>query len=125
MVHQLDSGDQMGSRRNVLATSLPELSHLHQQAYDFAKALSERLLPRTNAYHEIWLDKKQVAGDAVKDVEPIYGAYYLPRKVRCSSNASDATLTIYRFTVQNGRRYSSQQRRGSVCQRCWLHRNRQ
>lgn len=50
--------------------------------YDFAKALSERLLPRTTAYHEIWLDKKLVAGDAVHDFEPLYGEFYLPRKVR-------------------------------------------
>lgn len=38
-------------------------------------------MPRTTAYHEIWLDKKLVAGDAVKDFEPMYGPYYLPRKV--------------------------------------------
>ena len=67
--------------RNVLCSSMPALSHLHQEAYDFAKKLSEQLLPKTTAYHEIWLDKKLVAGDAVKDFEPLYGAYYLPRKV--------------------------------------------
>jgi sulfite reductase (NADPH) hemoprotein beta-component len=61
---------------------MPDLSHLHSQAYAFAKRMSEQLLPKTTAYHEIWLDKKQVAGDAVKDFEPMYGAYYLPRKVR-------------------------------------------
>lgn len=71
-----------GSNRNVLCSSLPTLSHLHAQVYQFAKALSESLLPRTTAYHEIWLDKKLVAGEAVKDHEPIYGKFYLPRKVR-------------------------------------------
>jgi hypothetical protein len=50
--------------------------------YQFAKALSEHLLPRMTAYHEIWLDKKLVAGDAIKEQEPLYGPYYLPRKVR-------------------------------------------
>ena len=49
--------------------------------FQFAKAVSEHLIPQTTAYHEIWLDKKMVAGDAVKDVEPLYGELYLPRKV--------------------------------------------
>lgn len=44
--------------------------------------VSEHLIPRTTAYHEIWLDKKLVAGGALKDVEPLYGEFYLPRKVR-------------------------------------------
>ncbi|KAG8692040.1 hypothetical protein FRC11_007006 [Ceratobasidium sp. 423] len=68
--------------RNVLCSSLPTLSHLHGQVYQFAKNLSESLLPRTTAYHEIWLDKKLVAGEAVKDFEPMYGKYYLPRKFK-------------------------------------------
>lgn len=61
---------------------MPPLKHLHAEMYTFAKTLSEKFLPRTSAYHEIWLDKKMVAGDAVKDFEPLYGEYYLPRKVR-------------------------------------------
>ncbi|QRW03013.1 sulfite reductase subunit beta [Ceratobasidium sp. AG-Ba] len=68
--------------RNVLCSSLPTLSHLHRQVYQFAKALSEHLLPRMTAYHEIWLDKKLVAGDAIKEQEPLYGPYYLPRKFK-------------------------------------------
>jgi hypothetical protein len=49
--------------------------------YAFSKSVSEHLLPRTTAYHEIWLDKKLVAGEALKDFEPLYGEFYLPRKV--------------------------------------------
>lgn len=67
--------------RNVIVSTVPSLSKLHRQAYQFAKTVSEHLLPRTTAYHEIWLDKKLVAGDALKDVEPLYGQFYLPRKV--------------------------------------------
>lgn len=59
----------------------PSVSELHSQVHQFAKGLSQHLLPHTSAYSEIWLDKKLVAGDAVKDVEPLYGPYYLPRKV--------------------------------------------
>ncbi|KAG8967407.1 hypothetical protein FRC03_010023 [Tulasnella sp. 419] len=68
--------------RNVLCSSLPNLSHLHTQVYEFSKLLSEHLLPRMAAYYEIWLDKKMVAGDAVKEFEPLYGPYYLPRKFK-------------------------------------------
>lgn len=68
-------------RRNVLCSAIPSLSELHAQVYAFAKSVSEHLLPRTTAYHEIWLDKKLVAGEALKDFEPLYGEFYLPRKV--------------------------------------------
>ena len=57
------------------------MSKLHAQVYEFSKGVSEHLLPQTTAYHEIWLDKKLVAGEALKDFEPLYGEFYLPRKV--------------------------------------------
>ncbi|MGD8384995.1 MAG: assimilatory sulfite reductase (NADPH) hemoprotein subunit [Lysobacterales bacterium] len=66
--------------RNVMCCPLPELSRLHEQVYRTATALSEYLTPRTSAYHEIWLDRKKVAGGT--DSEPIYGATYLPRKFK-------------------------------------------
>ncbi|KAF8479748.1 sulfite reductase subunit beta [Russula ochroleuca] len=68
--------------RNVLCSAIPSLSELHAQVYAFAKRVSEHLLPRTSAYHEIWLDKKLVAGEALKDFEPLYGEFYLPRKFK-------------------------------------------
>ncbi|KAF6753030.1 sulfite reductase subunit beta [Ephemerocybe angulata] len=68
--------------RNVISSSIPSLSKLHAQVYEFSKECSAHLIPRTSAYHEIWLDKKLVAGEAVKDFEPIYGEFYLPRKFK-------------------------------------------
>ncbi|PWC15872.1 NADPH-dependent assimilatory sulfite reductase hemoprotein subunit [Brenneria roseae subsp. americana] len=65
--------------RNVLCTSNPVESELHQQAYEWAKKISEHLLPRTRAYAEIWLDQEKVA---TTDEEPILGATYLPRKFK-------------------------------------------
>jgi len=65
--------------RNVMCTPLAERSALHSRAYSAATAISEHLTPNTSAYHEIWLDKKRVAGS---DDEPIYGATYLPRKFK-------------------------------------------
>lgn len=68
--------------RNVQCSVNPNYSSLHKEVYEFSKAVSEHLLPSTSAYHEIWLDKKLVAGDAVQDFEPLYGKYYLPRKFK-------------------------------------------
>ena len=65
--------------RNVLCTSNPVESELHQEAYEWAKKISEHLLPRTRAYAEVWLDQEKVA---TTDEEPILGATYLPRKFK-------------------------------------------
>ncbi|TRM65206.1 sulfite reductase subunit beta [Schizophyllum amplum] len=70
--------------RNVTCSLIPSKSKLHAQVYEFSKQVSEHLLPHTSAYHEIWLDKKLVAGDALKDFEPVYGDFYLPRKFKVS-----------------------------------------
>ena len=82
--------------RNVLCSAYPSLGPLHAQVADISRRLSEHLMPHTSAYAEIWLDKKMVAGDAIKDFEPLYGPYYLPRKVRVVllflfAHASDET----------------------------------
>ncbi|EEP75501.1 sulfite reductase beta subunit [Uncinocarpus reesii 1704] len=73
--------------RNVMCSSLPELSAYHREVHEISKRISDHLLPATTAYHEIWLkdenDKKvQIAGDAVVDHEPLYGPTYLPRKFK-------------------------------------------
>lgn len=65
--------------RNVLCTSNPVESELHQQAYEWAKKISEHLLPKTRAYAEIWLDGEKLE---TTDSEPILGETYLPRKFK-------------------------------------------
>jgi sulfite reductase (NADPH) hemoprotein beta-component len=67
--------------RNVLVAANPHDSAIHASVYDIARALSEHLLPKTRAYHEIWLDEKKLPGSGEED-EPIYGATYLPRKFK-------------------------------------------
>ena len=65
--------------RNVLCTSNPVESAVHQQAYEWAKKISEHLLPKTRAYAEIWLDGEKLE---TTDHEPILGSTYLPRKFK-------------------------------------------
>lgn len=64
--------------RNVLCTSNPEQSAVHVEAYEWAKKISEHLLPKTKAYAEIWLDGEKVESTE----EPILGSTYLPRKFK-------------------------------------------
>ena len=77
--------------RNVLCTSNPVESELHAEAYEWAKKISEHLLPKTNAYADIWLDgeklfstelSKPTTKEASDPTEPILGNTYLPRKFK-------------------------------------------
>jgi sulfite reductase (NADPH) hemoprotein beta-component len=67
--------------RNVMAPPNPERSEAAQEVYDAAKSWSEFALPKTRAYHEIYLDEKLVAGGE-PEIEPMYGDTYLPRKFK-------------------------------------------
>ena len=67
--------------RNVVVAANPLLSPLHATVHAQAAALSERLLPNTRAYYEIWLDEEKVAGSG-EETEPVYGEAYLPRKFK-------------------------------------------
>ncbi|MFC3121262.1 assimilatory sulfite reductase (NADPH) hemoprotein subunit [Agaribacter flavus] len=66
--------------RNVLCTSNPIESSVHKEAWEWAAKISEHLLPKTNAYAEIWLDGEKV--DSTQEEEPILGDNYLPRKFK-------------------------------------------
>lgn len=66
--------------RNVLCTSNPIESQVHKEAWDWATKISEHLLPKTNAYAEIWLNGEKV--ESTQEQEPILGDNYLPRKFK-------------------------------------------
>jgi sulfite reductase (NADPH) hemoprotein beta-component len=67
--------------RNVMAPPNPERSAVAQQVFEHAKSWSEFALPKTRAYHEIYLDEELVAGGE-PEREPMYGDTYLPRKFK-------------------------------------------
>ncbi len=67
--------------RNVMAPVNPEQSPVLEQVYQDAKGWSDYALPKTRAYHEIWLDEELVAGGE-PEREPMYGDTYLPRKFK-------------------------------------------
>ncbi|CAO3677514.1 unnamed protein product [Rhizopus stolonifer] len=68
--------------RNIMITPVTEIPEVHEQVQAFGYEIMEHLAPKTTAYHEIWLADEQVAGNAVQDFEPLYGATYLPRKFK-------------------------------------------
>jgi sulfite reductase (NADPH) hemoprotein beta-component len=68
--------------RNVLASPGPLDSAVHAEVQQWAGRLSAHLLPRTRAYHEIWLDGARVAPEL--EAETILGANYLPRKFKAA-----------------------------------------
>jgi sulfite reductase (NADPH) hemoprotein beta-component len=67
--------------RNVIATADPWRRDLYAAISDLARNISGHLLPRTRAWHEIWLDEEKVSGGELED-EPILGRTYLPRKFK-------------------------------------------
>ncbi|MBD8070529.1 assimilatory sulfite reductase (NADPH) hemoprotein subunit [Bacillus sp. PS06] len=70
--------------RNVMCNPNPDQSELHSEVFEWSKKLSDDLLPRTRAYHELWLDEEMVAGtpQVEEEIEPMYGPLYLPRKFK-------------------------------------------
>lgn len=67
--------------RNVMCNPNPFLSSVHAEVQKTAQAISDHLIPKTGAYHEIWLDGEKVHSSEECE-EPIYGKTYLPRKFK-------------------------------------------
>jgi sulfite reductase (NADPH) hemoprotein beta-component len=67
--------------RNVMCNPNPDQSSLHAEIWRITKAISDHLLPRTRAYHELWVADELVSGGEPEN-EPIYGKTYLPRKFK-------------------------------------------
>jgi sulfite reductase (NADPH) hemoprotein beta-component len=65
--------------RNVMCNPNPLQSSVHAEVYSWARRISEHLLPKTRAYHEIWLDGEKLEDE---EREPLYGDTYLPRKFK-------------------------------------------
>ncbi|WP_251943666.1 NADPH-dependent assimilatory sulfite reductase hemoprotein subunit [Staphylococcus sp. Marseille-Q5304] len=69
--------------RNVMCNPNPYQSDIHSEINQFAHDISKHLSPKTQAYHEIWLDGDKVLDTSdEEEVEPIYGKTYLPRKFK-------------------------------------------
>jgi sulfite reductase (NADPH) hemoprotein beta-component len=66
--------------RGVMATADPADSDVHAEVAALAKQVSDHVIPKMRAYHEIWYGKERVASS--EQEEPLYGPTYLPRKFK-------------------------------------------
>ncbi|ASC69641.1 ferredoxin-dependent Sulfite reductase [Halomicronema hongdechloris C2206] len=105
--------------RNVMASPAP-FAHRpdYRIARDYAERIADLLRPQTEAYYEIWLDgEKAITAEEHPEVvaarqrnghgtlvhgsqEPIYGAYYMPRKFKCAVTVpGDNSVDVYTHDV--------------------------
>src|SRR3546814_7854497 len=66
--------------RQVVSSVNPYLSSQHRIVQEWTQKLSDHFIPRTRAYHEIWLDGEKITDEP--EEEPIYGDTYLTRKFK-------------------------------------------
>src|SRR3954471_12636703 len=67
--------------RTVTTVPAPIRDPVHRRLEDDARRLSTYLLPKTGAYHELWVDGEKVNPDE-ESADPLYGERYLPRKFK-------------------------------------------
>lgn len=84
--------------RNVACCPAPLHDPIRRQIQAVTRQISDHLLPRTRAYHELWIDGEKVALDPPQqeEVEPIYGKTYLPRKFKIAiAYPGDNCVDVY------------------------------
>lgn len=77
--------------RNVMCCPAKRNDSVRAELQRLTDELATTLAPRTDAYHELWVkdesngEQLKVASEAgsSKEVEPLYGPAYLPRKFKC------------------------------------------
>jgi len=67
--------------RNVVCSAHPAYSVLHEEVFDIAQRITEKLLPKTHGYAEIWLDEERLDNPELEKDE-LYENRYLPRKFK-------------------------------------------
>lgn len=67
--------------RNVIASSHPLVSPAHAVVHAYADKLSRHLLPKTQAYYEIFINDDKIY-EREAELDPLYEDRYLPRKFK-------------------------------------------
>ncbi len=83
--------------RNVCCCPAPIDDPVRYAIEATTRQISDHLLPRTRAYHEIWLDDEKVYdGEKLQEDEPLYGKTYLPRKFKIAiAYPGDNCVDVY------------------------------
>jgi sulfite reductase (ferredoxin) len=95
--------------RNVCTCPAPIHGGNRLEVIELARQLSDETLPRTTAYHDIWVEGAQVT-KVTSEHDPLYGDRYLPRKFKIAfafpeDNCTDVLSNDLGFLVleQEGR----------------------
>lgn len=67
--------------RNVIVSSHPQISAIHQEIYEYADKISTLLLPKTQSYYEVFIDGEKIY-ERSSEADPLYEDRYLPRKFK-------------------------------------------
>jgi sulfite reductase (ferredoxin) len=79
--------------RNVMCCPAPTSDPQRLAVQRFADELSAETLPKTKAYHQIWIEGKAIVAD---EADPLYGQTYLPRKFKTAiAFAGDNCVDIF------------------------------
>lgn len=102
--------------RNVVFCPAPFESDQRQELFPHVQFLSQNLKPKTTAYYDIWVNGERVAGaeqEEGSEVEPLYGATYLPRKFKIGfAYPGDNTVDVYANDIGIVPQYSSSELTG-------------
>lgn len=67
--------------RNVIVSSHPQISAIHNEIYKYADEISTLLLPKTQSYYEVFIDGEKIY-ERSAEADPLYEDRYLPRKFK-------------------------------------------
>lgn len=84
--------------RNTISCPAPFESETRRDIQSVVAFISKSLKPKSTAYYEIWLGGEKVAevSEPESEVEPLYGAAYLPRKFKIGfAFEGDNTTDLY------------------------------
>ena len=96
--------------RNTMLSPAPATHPVHEAIEFEVNRLAEALLPRTRAYHEVWLEGDKVYNSLSETIrerpvndrreitneEPLYGQAYLPRKFKIgAAYPGDNSIDVY------------------------------
>ncbi len=85
-------------QRNVMAVPAPTDDPAHHAVRQLAVDVTNALVPRTAAYHQIWVDGERVEQDAPAEPDPFYGEAYLPRKFKTGiALDTDNAIDVYAY----------------------------
>jgi len=94
--------------RNVVSCPAPFQTAQRAEIQPYVLHLSKNLKPKTTAYYDVWIGGERAAS-VETDVEPLYGATYLPRKFKIAfAYPGDNTTDAYANDIGIVPRYSDE-----------------